>query len=327
MDEGRPVISVIVPVYNVEPYIGRCLDSIAAQTYTDIEVILVDDASTDKSAEICQAYGSADQRVRVIRLPENRGPSAARNEGVRRAKGEFVSFVDADDYIEPEYLERLYECLRESGGDVSICGAEGLAVQDGPAHVYSGREAVCCLAKDVPFSRVPWGKLYSLRVLKKVPFEEDIFYSEDLLFLYWVFQETEKVGYFPDRLYHYVQREGSQVQSGFSERKCTALIVHDTICRDAAVHFPEAAPYFCRLVLDVNARLAMQAVESRVTQGLFECLKSIRKSTRRNFRWKAFWLLEKKSMAAVLLLYLGIPAFWGMAAVYGRVKRVRNRWT
>ena len=111
----QPLISVIVPVYNVEGYVQPCLDALLAQTWPNLELILIDDASTDGSGGVCKACAARDSRVRVVRFPENRGPSAARNEGVRRAAGAYIAFVDADDRVEPDLLEKLYRCLEEIG--------------------------------------------------------------------------------------------------------------------------------------------------------------------------------------------------------------------
>ena len=111
MMQKKTLISVIVPVYNVQDLIGRCLNSILAQTWQNIEVILVNDASSDGSGRICEEYALRDRRVQVVHFQKNRGPGAARNEGIRRASGDFVSFIDSDDYVEPDLLERLYNNL------------------------------------------------------------------------------------------------------------------------------------------------------------------------------------------------------------------------
>ena len=145
MERERPLISVIVPVYNVEDYLERCLDSLLMQTYPKVEILLVDDASRDKSASICDAYAARNQWVQVVHLPKNRGPSAARNQGILQAQGEYISFVDADDQVEKELLEKLYKSLTEAGAQISACGADGIELKEGPAAVYGRREAVCCL--------------------------------------------------------------------------------------------------------------------------------------------------------------------------------------
>lgn len=128
----EPMISVVVPVYNVEPYLERCFESLAAQTWRELEVIAVDDASTDGSGRLCDRWAEGDPRFRVVHFPENRGPSAARNEGIRQARGAYLSFVDADDYVEAGLLQGLYHRLQETGADVSVCGAEGIRIKDGP---------------------------------------------------------------------------------------------------------------------------------------------------------------------------------------------------
>lgn len=114
------MISVIVPVYNVESYLRRCLDSLLRQTYTDFELVLVNDGSTDGSAEICEEYARKDSRIRVLHQ-ENAGPSAARNHGVEHANGAYVTFVDSDDFVEDYYLYELHRALVENGADISIC--------------------------------------------------------------------------------------------------------------------------------------------------------------------------------------------------------------
>ena len=122
MEKSTPLISVIVPVYNVAPYVRKCLDSLLAQTYSEIEIIVVDDASTDESGSICDTYPVLDKRIQVIHFPVNRGLSAARNDGICRAKGLYAAFVDSDDYVEPDLLEMLYVCLLEKKADMSACG-------------------------------------------------------------------------------------------------------------------------------------------------------------------------------------------------------------
>lgn len=106
------MISVIVPVYNTKAYLGRCVDSLLRQTYRDLEIILVDDGSTDGSGELCDSYAAGDERVRVFHK-ENGGSSSARNLGLDKAAGEYVGFVDSDDYVDPDMYERLYAGIRE----------------------------------------------------------------------------------------------------------------------------------------------------------------------------------------------------------------------
>lgn len=320
------LISVVVPVYNAGPYLRQCLDSIAAQTYPNMEVILVDDASTDGSGQICKEYAERDERFQYVRFPANRGPSAARNEGVGRAAGAFLSFVDADDYVEPDLLEKLYRSLTESGADISTCGADGIRLESGPARTYSRAEAVCCLAKGAPFNHVPWGKLYCAELARACPFDENVFYSEDLLFLYEALKRSEKVSCIPDVLYHYVSREGSQMRSGMSGRKCTALAVQELVCRDAAIAFPKAEPHFRRLALETDRCMAMLTVKAGAEDGTaYAYLKKLSNDARRHFSWRALSLFpSKKDAAAALALCVGAMVFWGIAAAFLRLKGLKG---
>lgn len=322
--ERTPLISVIVPVYNVAPYVERCLHSIMAQTYRNFEIIAVDDASTDGSGSVCEACAERDGRIHVVRFPVNRGPSAARNEGVRQARGELISFVDSDDYVEPDLLEKLYNSLVENQADISVCGADGIALKGGPAAVYSREEAVRCLAMGTPFNLVPWGKLYAADVVGQRPFDEAVFYSEDLLFFYQALKGVRRLSYLPDRLYHYVQREGSQVQSGVTERKCTAFSAQDAVCEDAAVNFPETEADFRQLALEADRNLAMLAVKKGAEGGrLFDYLKRIQANIRRHFSWKALALCpRRRDAAAILTLYVSAAVFWWIAAVHTCVRRM-----
>lgn len=282
----QPLISVIVPVYNVEGYVQPCLDALLAQTWPKLELILIDDASTDGSGDVCEACAARDSRVRVVRFPENRGPSAARNEGVRRASGAYIAFVDADDRA----------------------------------------EAVRCLARGIPFNMVPWGKLYRAELVRQCPFDEAVFYSEDLLFLYAVLKRARRVAYQPDVLYHYTQRTGSQVQSGMTRRKSTALSAHDQVCTDAAASFPEAVEDFRQLVLEADRNMAVLAVKNGCEGGrTFSYLKRIQANVRRHFSRRALALCPgRKEAASILLLYVSAAAFWAAAAVCTRRKGRRN---
>ena len=328
MGEIKPKISVIVPVYNVEAYVEKCLASLAAQTYPNMEVIVVDDASTDGGGTICDAWAARDRRFQVLHLPENQGLSAARNEGVRRAAGDYVSFVDSDDYAEPGLLETLYRALEENRADVSICGDEGLHLKPGPAQVLTPAETARCLAKRSPFLWTAWGKLFPAELARRIPFDRSALCCEDLLFFYQALKRAGRIAYVPAPLYHYVFREGSLIHHGVTEKRCTVLSVLDWICEDAAAAFPEAAPCFRQVALDAAARLAMQALEDGADGGVRDYLRRFQAYTRRHFSWQAWGLCpDGKSRAAELALWAGTPAFQAMAALYRQIKRVEKSGT
>lgn len=326
MERNSPKISVIVPVYNVEPYLERCFGSIAAQTYPNMEVILVDDASTDGSGKICDGWVARDKRFQCVHLLSNRGVSAARNQGVSRAAGAFAVFIDADDYVEPCLLEALYRNWRKTGADICVCGNEGMGLEEGPAAVYSRTEAVQCLAQRTSFLWTVWGKIYPMELVKETPFIEEALCCEDLLFFYQLLKRVERIRCIPCRLYHYTYRTGSLINSGVNEKRCTVLSVLDNICTEAPSWLsPEAVSCFRLLGLETGMRLAMQAVEGGTDGPLWEYLKLFQNHSRRHFSWRALSFCRKrKTIAAVLTLRTHAALFWAAGTVYCWVKRLRS---
>lgn len=323
-EQKNPMISIIVPVYNVASYLEECLDSITAQTYSNLEVILVNDASTDCSRQICEDYKARDGRIQVVHFPVNRGLSAARNAGICRAKGKYTTFIDSDDYVEPELLERLYVNLMKNEADISVCGIDGGGQKSGPACTYSRKETMYCMAHRIPFLWNVWGKLYLTEAVRSCPFDERILCSEDLLFFYRILKDTKKVSYFPDLLYHYRYRPGSLINSGINEKSCTVLSVLDDICEDAILNFLEAVPGLGLLALDTDVRYALQAVENGVTEGSVSVwLKRFQKHVRRHISWKSVVLIRDiKTAAAVFLLCTSTLLFQGTGTVYKWCKRL-----
>lgn len=322
----RPRISVIVPVYKVEAYVEKCLASLAAQTYPNMEVIVVDDASPDGSGPLCDAWAARDRRFQVLHLSENQGLSAARNEGVRRASGAYTAFVDSDDYAEPGLLETLYRALTENQADVSVCGDDGLGLKIVPGQTFSAAETARCLARRSPFLWTAWGKLFPTELARQIPFDRQALCCEDLLFFYQILKRVQRIAYVPDPLYHYVYREGSLINNGVTEKRCVVLSVLDQICGDAAASFPEAEACFRQAALDTAARLAMQVVENGADGESRDYLKRFQADTRRHFSWKALTLCpDGKSAAAQLALRTGVPVFMALGEVYRLRKLLRYK--
>lgn len=213
------MISVIIPVYNVEAYLSACINSITAQTYTDLQILLIDDGSTDQSGIICDAYAAKDSRIKVIHI-EYRGISAARNIGIDLAEGEWISFVDSDDVIHPEMLNRLMKTAIKYGADVCRCGYIHIhsrdkersfltcpAVRDGAAEVVHSRvyiQQVLNGSKDP----VVWRSLFRKETVNQCRFEEGYFY-EDIPYQVLLASHIRKAVFIKDRLYGYRQRAGS----------------------------------------------------------------------------------------------------------------------
>ncbi len=222
------MISIIVPVYKVEPYLDECVKSIADQTYTDIEVILIDDGSPDKCPSICDAWTQKDARIKVIHK-KNGGLSDARNAGLRIAKGEYIAFIDSDDYIAPTMLEELLSKLIETDSEISACGVEMLW-EDGKSEcltsnfcgVLNNYEAMDALLSESYLKQPVWYKLYKRSVVEGIYFEAGKCH-EDVFFSYLPISRAKRVCVFDTPLYYYRQRNDSIMGESFSPKRIDAL--------------------------------------------------------------------------------------------------------
>lgn len=236
------LISVIIPVFNTAPYLERCMDSILHQTWSNLQVIAVDDGSTDGSGKILDGYQEKDSRVMVIHQ-KNRGVSAARNAGLAAALGDYVGFIDSDDAAHPELYEVLLNLAKQHDTPIAHCGYRRIA-QDGSTKDVSGtdallvqdqREAMECLLLGKRFVGSLCNKLFARDLLSNLFLEEDIKVNEDLLLVYQLFKKADKSVYFDRSLYFMYERPGSATGSGTDEKKRRqdALCVAEWIVEDS----------------------------------------------------------------------------------------------
>lgn len=205
------LISIIVPVYNVEKYLNQCLDSVCMQTYKNLEIILIDDGSTDKSGEICDEYAAKDNRIIVIHK-ENIGVSDSRNKGLDIATGNYIGFVDSDDWIEFNMFEILYKGIKEYKADISICGhaevyENGLLKPfhaDSPV-IFSPIDAIEELIKENSFRDYLVNKLFTKKLFNSIrlPVGRII---EDKAIMYKLFDQSDAIVYLSEVLYYYRKR-------------------------------------------------------------------------------------------------------------------------
>lgn len=209
----EPVISVIIPVYKVEPYLRKCLDSVCDQTLREMEIILVDDGSPDHCGKICEEYAARDDRIRVIHQ-ENRGLSGARNVGIALARADIIGFVDSDDWIEPDMFALLYRNLIRENADISVCGRtehkNGRANPKGSGvyTVQSKREAVQNVFELNGVGMAAWNKIYRKHLFQSIRFPEGRIY-EDAYVMVRLVDAAEKVVFDMQPKYHYVRRQNS----------------------------------------------------------------------------------------------------------------------
>lgn len=210
-------ISIIIPVYNVQAYLERCLDSILKQTYTHFEVICVDDGSMDDSGKICDAFQERDGRIRVYHI-ENHGVSYARNYGLSFMEGSWFCFVDPDDWIEPNYIERMYHLAIEKHCDVVACGIDktyeyAVGIEESNERLFFFHSSDECIQNYIcdgdSMHGLVWNKLYSRDKFKDVRFDEDLRVNEDCMYIYEVMSRCEQACLTTMKLYHWYIRPDS----------------------------------------------------------------------------------------------------------------------
>lgn len=212
---SNPKISIIVPVYKVEKYLDRCIESIVNQTYKSLEIILVDDGSPDNCPKMCDEWAKKDGRIKVIHK-ENGGVANARNYALKRATGDYIGFVDGDDYIEFDLFETLINNALENECDISICGYQ-INNEGNPSSNVRKTTKTDALrqiaAGDYKYG-VLWNKLYKKSVIENLEMPNFVC-CEDLVFNYYAFKNSSSVVECDDKLYHYMQNEDSITKDVF----------------------------------------------------------------------------------------------------------------
>lgn len=236
------MISVIVPVYNCKDYLMRCVDSIKAQSYDDLQIILVDDGSTDGSGLLCDQAAADDSRILVLHKL-NGGVSSARNAGLDAASGDYITFADSDDYLHIDHIKNLYELLKKNNADAAFCsfvteydGSLNKSIDTAELHnkeyVYDHDSAVCELLAGGAVGGYVWNKLYRSDLLKNIRFDVNIKLLEDLLFNYHVFKRINKAVFSDCKSYRYIQRGQSAMHKGFCDEHRMMVSVAESICSD-----------------------------------------------------------------------------------------------
>lgn len=303
------LISVLIPVYNVQDYLSKCLDSVLQQTYSNIEIVIVDDGSTDKSGEICDEYQRKDTRI-IVCHQENQGQSVARNKCIDLAKGEFFAFVDSDDIVTPTYVETLIDLAKKY--NCKIACSNLLTFQEGEEPIVKKSiykeecmpsiKAVEMMNYQEKLDTWPVCKLYHRSI-----FESGLRYPEGLIFedfalTYLLFFESDKVVWCNKVDYYYLLRHDSTEGTEFSEKKLAgALNVINSMESNMALLRPIIKSYRCRMI-SFAYHLLLKMPKYHDKRYVFEnIIKQYRISVL--FDKKA----RKKARVAALLSYLGMP--------------------
>lgn len=212
------MISIIVPVYNSEKTLQRCIESLICQTYSDIEILLVIDGPTDSSESIGKSYEKKDSRVKVI-MKENEGVSPARNTGLDYARGEYIQFVDSDDYINEDMCEKLLQIVDNTGADMALCGFHHLflnkdiiKVPKAGTYILKKNPEEFLMLYEAGFLNMPWNKLFKRELIQE-RFDVTLSLGEDLLFNLDYMKKIEKIAMIDEPLYYYIQQKGQDTLS------------------------------------------------------------------------------------------------------------------
>lgn len=251
MKTESSLISIIVPVYNVEKYLNKCIESLTEQTYDNIEILLIDDGSTDRSAVICDIWKIKDRRIKVFHTL-NRGVSHARNYGLAHARGEYIGFVDADDWIESDMYLKMISMLKETHAEIcigeytsDIKNKQIIKFKKGKKCVFSRDEVIIRTFTWLPSYQkrlLSWelcDKLFFYKILKNIKLNENIHMGEDMLFYWDALKYSNKIAYLPLFKYHYNARENSAVHSGITKKSLSGFyakkIIHNEACHESKV--------------------------------------------------------------------------------------------
>jgi len=309
-------ISVIIAAYNVEKYIEKCLESIISQTYKDLEIIVVNDGSTDNTLNLIKNFSKNDKRIVVIDKP-NGGLSSARNAGLEIVTGDYIGFVDGDDYIKEEMYEKLYEISNENQCDIAVCGyirkysnREVLSNTKEIIH-YSTQGALEELISSKKLHDYAWNKLYKTELFEDVRYPIGKMY-EDVFTTYKLFFKANRVVYLDEPLYYYIQRDGSILRKGFSEKQFDQIDALEEIkefLRERQITMYDEAlearllNVKCRMLFDISAGNAINktTLHKETAKAL---AKSILKKSNHNL------LNQRISLLSKFIIMLSLPGYW-----------------
>lgn len=289
----KPLISVIVPVYKVEDYLKRCVDSVRDQKYENLEIILVDDGSPDDCGFICDEYSKQDSRIKVIHK-KNGGLSDARNVALDVMQGEYVTFIDSDDFVSKYYVENLYIAIKEMNGDISASWfvnyyegdqiPETSLVKKSEIKKLTRIEAYKKMLYQDGFEISAWGKLYKSSLFQGIRYPFGKLY-EDIPTTYRLMEQTNKIAVISQRDYYYFQRKESIAQSDFSVKKMDGVNHMNNLRQFMTDNYPELT----------------KAAECRYFSNVCNILFLIKDKHENEKEWKKLWSEIKKYRKSVML--------------------------
>ena len=311
---GDVMVSIIIPAYNCEAYIERCLISVCNQTYNDIEIIVIDDGSTDHTSDVCKRFCKTDKRIKLVHK-KNGGLSSARNLGIELCVGEFITFIDSDDWVREDHIELLLRELKKNDADISITGY--ITVYDERkthnkreffpgTEVYEGDMVVRALFRMDKFQGMACSKMYRRELFDEIRFPVVRCYEDNLIMLQ-LFDKCEKAVWIPQYTYYYFQRPGSLVNSGYSSEKLmlmkgAAQWVRYSESRNN-IFYMEAGAFYLKSILTLLINLnngdkaPFSSDEKRLMRALRYAIRYIKGNP----------YIDKRKKILISAFYIGVP--------------------
>lgn len=319
-------ISVIVPIYNIEKFLPRCLDSILSQTYRNLEIILVDDGSIDCSGEIADQYEKKDSRIKVIHQV-NSGVSVARNRGLDHATGDYIGFVDGDDYVEPDMYETLMQIINEHHVDIAHCGYQMVYPSRVDYYYNSGEkiklshdEGLLELLKGTRVEPGLWNKLYKAELFKQIRLPIGVTETEDLLCNFEVFLLADTSFFYDVSKYHYILRSGSATSGILSEKKRRdRYFVVSSILKKSernSLYYAAAYERFLRILIENATQINYRELRD-------ESIRELRNEVRKTILFKELGI---KIKGMVFIVSYFPKLYRWIHSVYSKVTRKTKKY-
>lgn len=315
MNTSMPLISVIVPVYRVEKYLHRCVESILAQTYTNLEIILVNDGSPDNSGKICDKYAKKDSRIKVIHK-KNGGVSSARNAGLKIVIGNYVTFIDSDDYISESYIHTLFSSIKDS--DICCCMYREITEAGKTIRVVENLKKTTVMPVNENFNycftqcnMMIFGKLFKKSILNNLWFDNNVSLGEDSLFFAKAILNSKSITYIPNILYSYVKYENSLSHGVLDNNKFSVIdswVKISTLFKNHPVSFLNSVSHLSDLCFKWYLELIVGDYSKELQNDFYNIITSdevmdfLKLSESRNTKFKLFFLRNFKHIYNIILI-------------------------
>lgn len=296
----KDLISIIVPIYNAERYLEKCLLQLQVQTYSNIEILMIDDGSTDQSASICKRYLEVDKRFQYI-YQDNAGVSAARNKGLSLAKGNYIGFCDSDDWVDADLYEVLYQMAVQHSADISIVsfvmesesGTKPFEDQQ-ELLFFNSRSAIEEMHRCGRFEGYLWNKLFSASLFTDVRLRSDITILEDMVAVWELFHKADRIVFRDVHKYHYFRNQSSATKCEFKQSYWTVRIACRQMIDNMKQFYPDLLAYAQKTSVEHNYFIAHKIYQSYGTISKIDYDK-IKEEIRQNYTAEVIALLDSKN--------------------------------